>query len=182
MRLFVLNAKTDGGNFRQLIQVNVARIIQAAQLTRLSKPGEMISSNMINKKRVEVKSEQANLPVSYSDAVGKCLERFKSAGTILRSSDVSDKTTDICAEPAKKRMKHKRRKLAFKGSDRSQWVVNPGDQVKFLFSNGSLALSFPAKAIEGGEIGDHIRLINLKTKKRIQGKITDRGQVEYAKN
>jgi flagella basal body P-ring formation protein FlgA len=43
-------------------------------------------------------------------------------------------------------------------------------------------MTFPAKAIEGGQVGDSIRLINLRTKKRIKGTITDKGQVEYAQN
>ncbi|EKD84306.1 MAG: hypothetical protein ACD_39C00121G0001, partial [uncultured bacterium] len=75
MRLFVLTAQTTGGPFRQLIQVRVGRVVEAAVLVRLAKPGEMVSSEMIMKKKIEVKSDQSNVPVTYAEAVGKCLGR-----------------------------------------------------------------------------------------------------------
>lgn len=181
MRLLTLTAQTDGGSFRQLIQVSVVRIIEAAQLTRLARPGELVDNGMISKKRVELKSEQANLPLSYDEAVGKCIGRFKSAGTILRSSDLSNGENNICAT--------KNRKSTTGGDqapanlrDRKSWVIKPGDQVEYHFANGSLELTFPARAIEGGQPGDQINLINLRNQKKVQGIITDKGQVKYAKN
>lgn len=89
MKLFVLTADTDGGPFRQLIQIKVNRIVEAAQLARLAKPGETISENLIRPHKVTLKSDQATVPLSYAEAIGKSLRRFKSAGTILRSSDLS---------------------------------------------------------------------------------------------
>ncbi len=182
MRLFSLTAKTDGGNFRQLIQVNVAKVIEAAQLTRLARPGELITNDMVRKKAVEVKTEQANLPIKFKEVIGKCLGRFKSSGTILRSSDISEGERNICLQRNSKTRKKPHKKAKPRVNQRSLWVVNPGDQVQYVFSSGSLAMTFPAKAIEGGEVGDSIRLINLRTKKRIKGTITDKGQVEYAQN
>ncbi len=181
MRLFSLTADTDGGSFRQLIQVSVVRIIEAAEMNRLAKPGEKITSSMIGKKRVELKSEQANLPMTYEEALGKCLGRYKSAGTILRSSDISSGENNICANKAEKQTS-KSFNSVLQRNDRSQWVVKPGDNVDFHFANGTLELSFPARAMEGGEIGDQINLINLRNQKKVQGVITDKGRVEYAKN
>lgn len=181
MRLFSLTAETDGGNFRQLIQVSVVKIIEAAEINRLARPGELITKDMIGKKRVELKSEQANLPMTYEEALGKCLGRFKSPGTILRSSDISN-DDDFCATKFKKPVRKSYNPTSFRGNDRSNWVVKPGDNVDFHFANGTLALSFPARALEGGEVGEEINLINLKNQKRIQGVIIDKGRVEYAKN
>ncbi|GAB4276133.1 MAG: hypothetical protein Kow0029_17840 [Candidatus Rifleibacteriota bacterium] len=182
MRLFSLNAETDGGKFRQLIQVRVTKIVEAAQLTRLARPGELISPDMIEKKRVEVKSDQANLPMTYEEAVGKCLGRFKSPGTILRSSDLSTGENNICKAAFKKSTSKKYATRKTRSNDRSNWVVKPGEQVEYRFANGSLELSFPARAVDGGQIGDQISLINLKNHKRIEGIITEKGRVEYEKN
>ncbi len=182
MRLFSLTAETDGGSFRQLIQVSVVRIIEAAEMNRLAKPGERITSNMIGKKRVELKSEQANLPMTYEEALGKCLGRYKSAGTILRSSDISNGEENICENKSEKKNRKSLNNAVLQRNDRSQWVVKPGDNVDYHFANGSLELSFPARAMEGGEIGDQINLINLRNQKKVQGVITDKGRVEYAKN
>lgn len=182
MRLLSLTAETDGGSFRQLIQISVARIIEAASLTRLAKPGELISADMIGKKRVELKSEQTNMPMTYEEAIGKCLTRYKSAGTILRSSDLSTDNNSICIDKFKSNRKKSFNVPVLRSNDRSNWVIKPGDSVDFRFANGTLELSFPARAIEGGEIGDQINLINLKNQKKVQGIITDKGHVEYAKN
>jgi len=178
MRLFSLTAETDGGKFRQLVQVSVVKIIEAAELTRLAKPGELISSEMIGKKRVELKSEQANLPMRYEDVVGKYLARYKSAGTILRSTDLAKDAENVC----KTKNGNLPRKTSNFSNNRENWVVKPGEEVEFHFANGTLNLNFPARAMEGGQVGDQINLINLKNQKKVQGVITEKGRVEYAKN
>lgn len=181
MRLFFLTARTDGGNFRQLIQVPVAKVIEAAQLTRLAKPGELISQEMVSKKVIEITSEQANMPLTYADVVGKCLGRFKSPGTILRSSDISSGENNMCSAQYKKAKQSSNTTPARRSNDRSNWVIKPGEKVEYRFANGTLELTFPARAVEGGEIGDSISLINLKNQKRVEGIIADKGLVEYAK-
>lgn len=182
MRLFSLTAETDGGSFRQLIQVSVVKRIEAAALNRLAKPGETISKSMIGKKIVELKSEQANLPVTYEEALGKCLGRYKSPGTVLRSSDLSSGENNICNHKTEGNKRQRPRRKSFQRNNRENWAVKPGDNVDFRFENGTLELSFPARAMEGGEIGDRINLINLRNQKKVQGVITDKGRVEYAKN
>lgn len=186
MRLFYLTARTDGGNFRQLIQVSVVKMIEAAQLTRLSRPGEVISKEMIGKKIVKVKSEQANMPLTYEEAMGKCLGRFKSPGTILRSSDLSKGANNVCIEKFKRNNNIKvgsnvAPRNTRSANKRANWVIKPGEKVNYHFSNGTLELTFPARAVSGGEVGDSITLINLKNQRKIEGIVTDKGQVEYAK-
>ncbi len=177
MKLLVLTAETDGGPFRQLLQIRVTRTVEAAQLTRLAKPGETLGKDMIKPKKVVLKSDQATAPVSYKEALGKGLGRFKSAGTLLRPTDLSESTSldpmqgisTIASTQAKP-------------SDRASLMVKPGENVDFHVSSGNLSLKIPAKAVVGGNPGDEITLINLQNKRRIKGVITEKGTVEYAKN
>jgi len=183
MRLFVLTAQTDGGPFRQLIQVRVSQIVEAAELTRLARPGETISSNMIRKKKVEDKSDQSNIPVTYAEAVGKCLGRFKSPGTVLRSSDLSTGPSNICRNNDKSSIKPSvRNESIVTTSGRDAWVIKPGESVDFHFNSGTLSLKIPARAVQGGNEGDEITLINLQNQRRIRGVIKEKGRVEYAQN
>lgn len=167
MRLFVLTAQTEGGPFRNLIQVRVSRVVEAAELIRLAKPGETISNSMIRKKKIEVKSDHSNIPVTYAQAVGKCLGRFKSPGTILRSSDLSN---SMCNSSI------------VRAGTRDAWLIKPGENVDFHFNSGTLSLKIPAKAVQGGSQGDEITLINLQNQRRIRGIIKEKGRAEYAQN
>lgn len=173
MRLFVLTAQTEGGPFRNLIQVRVSRIVEAAELTRLARPGETVSSSMIRKKKVEVKSDQSNIPVTYTEAVGKCLGRFKSPGTVLRSSDLSN---SMCSSGSGSN------EGVIRVSARDAWLIKPGENVDFHFNSGTLSMKIPARAVQGGGQGDEITLINLQNQRRIRGVIKEKGRVEYAQN
>lgn len=181
MRLFVLTAQTAGGPFRQLIQVRVSRVIEAAQLTRLSRPGETIDNSMIRRKEVEVKSDQSNIPLTYREATGKCLGRFKSAGTILRSSDLSDGSRNLCKSNGRSNKDNDSKRFTRPG-DRDSWLIKPGESVDFHVNSGALSLKIPARAVQGGGEGDEIMLINLQNQRRIRGIIKDKGRVEYAQN
>ncbi len=183
MRLFHLIAQTEGGEHRQLLQVSVAKIAEVAQLTRLAKPGEILTEDMLTKKIVKVKSDKIHPPIEFEEALGKCLGRFKSQGTIIRSSDLSSGENSICKNtPAKvntTRVRNIARRVAPTRQERENWVVKPGDKVNYHFKNGTISLSFPAKAIQGGDTGDSITLINLNNSKRVKGMITAQGDVVY---
>ncbi|MBU1106331.1 MAG: flagella basal body P-ring formation protein FlgA [Candidatus Riflebacteria bacterium] len=180
MRLFVLTAQTTGGPFRQLVQVKVSKVVEAAELVRLAKPGEIVSSQMIQKKKIEIKSDQSNVPVTYEEAVGKCLGRYKSPGTVLRSSDLSIGEKNICTGSSSKNSTVP--EIFKQTSNRNNWLVKPGESVDFHFNSGALSLKIPAKAVQGGGEGDEITLINLQNQHRIRGVIKDKGRVEYAQN
>ncbi len=177
MKLFVLTAQTDGGPFRQLIQVKVSRMIEAAQVVRLAKPGEEINQNMIRPHKMEVKSDLSNAPLTYAEALGKNLGRFKSAGTVLRSSDVSEKNL-MTGKSEPEARKAPISIATAKSHD--NWIIKPGENVNFHFNSGTLSMMIPAKAVQGGQAGDEITLINLQNKRRIRGIITEKGKVEYA--
>ncbi len=177
MKLFALTAETDGGPFRQLIQVKVSRSVEAAQFTRLARPGEVISGDLIKPQKITIKSDQANLPLSYSEALGKSLGRFKSAGTVLRNSDIATKPVEPQTE-----MVHKVASTQARAVERAALLVKPGANVDFQVKTGTLSLKIPAKAVSGGNPGDEITLINLQNKRRIKGVVTEKGTVEYAQN
>lgn len=183
MRLFSLNAQTQGGPYRMLIQVSVARKIKAAKLRRLAKPGEQINEAMIEAEMVEVKSDHAHLPVSFEDAIGQCLGRFKSAGTLLRSSDLSDTVDGLCneADSGVARRTFTRTSHKNRVSDRQNWLIKPGDQVEFHFAAGNIELTVPARATQGGESGEVINLINLQNQRQIRGTIVSKGKVKHAR-
>lgn len=178
MRLFVLNADTDNGAFRHLFQVKISRVIKAAQLVRLAKPGETISRNMIKPKEIEIKSDLSNTPMTWEEALGKSLARFKSAGTVLRESDLKtgENKAPAQADIASARDNNSSRTR----DDKAGWIIKPGENVDFHFNSGTLSMKIPAKAVQGGCAGDEITLINLQNKRRIRGIITEKGKVEYA--
>ena len=190
MRLFALEAETEGGPFRQLIQVNVSKTIEAAELCQLVKPGEVITEDMVRPISVTIKNEKNNTAVSYKDVIGKTLDRFKSAGTVIRNSDLSksssiktasakkttSKVTGIRTPQALNMMSVTMKTEALNES----FLIKPGENVEFRVNSGALSLSIPAKAVQGGNSGDEIELINLKNKRRISGVITEKGVVEYA--
>ena len=189
MRLFALEAETEGGSFKQLIQVNVSKTIDAAELCQLVKPGEVITEDMVRAVPVVIKNEKNNTAVAYKDVIGKTLDRFKSAGTIIRNSDLS-KADKKCAKTRKSTTKIEgiRTPQALtmmattskKDIMAENWLIKPGEKVEYKVISGALSLTIPAKAVQGGNSGDEIELINLKNKRRISGVITEKGVVEYA--
>lgn len=189
MKLFSLEAETESGPFKQLIQVNVSKTIEAAELCQLVKPGEEITEDMVKPVSMLIKNEKNNTAVSYKDVIGKKLDRFKSAGTIIRNSDLAKTDTVRTASAKKSRTAEGVRTpqalnmmSATMKNDAivDAWLIKPGDSVEFRVNSGALSLSIPAKAVSGGNSGDEIELINLKNKRRISGIITEKGIVEYA--
>ena len=186
MRVFALEAQTEAGPFRQLIQVNVSKTVEAAKLATLIKPGEVITEEMLIPVTITVKNDK-NTPVAYKDLIGKTLDRFKSAGTIVRPSDLSNGLRAVKKQIAKAESNdstaHTTTAMASASSksiEEENWLIKPGENVEFRVNSGSLSLSIPAKAVQGGNNGDEIQLINLKNKRRISGIITEKGVVEYA--
>lgn len=175
MRLFTLNVETDAGPFKTLLQVNVKKLVKAAELRQLAKPGQIITKEIVKEKEIEIKNDRAQVPLRYEEVLGKSLLRFKSAGTIIRQADITDsidkRPAVMAVNPPKSPAKN-----------RSTWLINPGEHVEAKFSKNNFELSFPAKAVQGGGVGDTICLINLHNQKRIQGVITDAGKVQIAQN
>ena len=188
LRVFALNAETEGGPFQQLVQVRISKTIEAAQLCQLVKPGEVITESMVKPVSVLIKNERSNQPVAYRDIIGKTLDRFKSAGTVIRSSELADagKYSKVVSEPQTISNAQPSKSLNMMAAaskndvEMEDWLIKPGESVEFRVNSGSLSLTIPAKAVQGGNTGDEIELINIKNKRRISGIVTEKGVVEYA--
>lgn len=183
MKLFTIKAETENGTFRQMVQVGVSRIVNAAKVVRLAKAGETISEDMVVKEPIELKNDKTNVPLLYEEAVGKSLGKFKSAGTIVRLSD-------LCSNTAVKKVKSTKNGNLISKSSKivlpenckagADNVVNVGESVEFHVNSGNLSVSIPAKAMQSGAVGDEITLVNLQNKKKIRGIVMKKGVVEYA--
>lgn len=183
MKLFTVKAETENGSFRQIVQVNISKTINAAKLVRLAKAGEIISEDMVIKEPIELKSDKTNVPLLYEEVLGKTLDRFKSPGTIIRNSDLD------LGRTAKKPKAVKQNHTIIAASktvapeiskSEAENIVNMGESVEFHVNSGSLSVSIPAKAMQSGAVGDEITLINLQNKKKIRGVVMKKGVVEYA--
>ncbi|MBF0545353.1 MAG: flagella basal body P-ring formation protein FlgA [Candidatus Riflebacteria bacterium] len=185
--LFSLTAETLGGTFNRIMQVEAVREIEAAKVKRLIKKGQLVRSMDVDKKIVKIKTQSSQMPISYAKVIGQKLGLYKSPGSFIRESDLDQNATsdqvEAVEESEKKITKgHPEKKMASvpqvrKDKDNS-WMIKPGQEVSFNVTNGNLSLTVPAKALEGGEMGDSIKLVNLKNNRQIQGKIVGKGLVE----
>lgn len=178
MRLFQLHAETTGGKYRQLVQAKVTMLVTAAQLVSLAQPGEKVTKQLIQPKIIRLRNMRSRIPLKYENAIGKSLSRYKSAGTILRESDICDVKGVEFPEIKKTKTDSYRAKASKKSISRKDWLVKPGEHVDFKVTKGRISLSLPAKAIQGGVIGDRISLINLKNHSKVTGTIVAEGKVE----
>lgn len=171
MLLFSLSVTTAGGSVRQILQVDVSRNIEAAKIVRILKRGAILTSADLAVEKIRIKSDHAQVPVSFKEAVGKELRCYKSAGTVLRPADIIAGCSNAKADN-----NHIGRSMKAQSDN---WVVNPGDKVNFTFESGGLSLSVAAKAVQGGEIGDRIKLVNLQNNRSVAGVIISEERVEH---
>ena len=202
MVLFNLEAHCDGGKIRQIVQVEVWKTVEAAKIMRLARPGEVLTAGDLERVTMKIRNTTADQYPPLEEIVGKTLASYKSAGTMIRRSDTRDGTCNLVGAnmPAPLRG-HSQGAIssrpgvvsrfeiqpvavmaAGKSSQRESWVVAPGEQVEFAVSVNGLNLTVPAKAVEGGGVGDAIRLINLQNQRPIKGRIMAKGKVAYAEN
>ncbi len=210
MVLFSLEADCEGGRVKQILQAEVWKTVEVAKLRRLAKRGEMLRETDLERASVRVKSQSADNVIPFEEAVGRPLATFKSAGTVIRASDilscdVSDGDsliTRAISEPATNnkmpdyalpaintvrrtegaRLARPGVKPVMQQTGREAWVVKPGDQVQFGVQVNGLSLTVPARAVEGGAVGDSIRLVNMQNQRSISGKIVAPGKVEHAED
>jgi len=177
MILFSLEAECVGGTVRQVFQTQVSYFIKAAKLTRLLRPGQIICNEDIVEDKIKIKQSQGQNYVLFSEALGKKLLSFKSPGTLIRSND-------LLPEMDLKKVKGVQAgtRSTSSGKKDADWAIKPGEKVEFFVKSGGLSLMVPAKAVQGGKIGDTIKLINLQNNRFITGIITSERRVEYGQN
>lgn len=173
MLLFSLEANSSGGTVRKVIQVDVARVIEAAKVSKLIKRGQIIGSEDVRPHKVRLRTDHERLPVALTNVLGRAAATIKSPGSVIREQDLTSAPSVEMAASADGSATISHR------SSESKWLVAPGDKVDFSVHSSGLRLVVPARAVQGGNVGEEIKLINLQNQRSISGVITDSGKVEF---
>lgn len=111
-------------------------------------------------------------------------------GSVLRKVDIRLKSIDIATLPygyiedikSGEGMKLKRRVLTgavlTPSMLKKPQIISRGQQVTILAQSGSMSVRMNGKALANGAIGDRIKVINLKSRKKLEGIITMTGEVK----
>ncbi|MBL4711671.1 MAG: flagellar basal body P-ring formation protein FlgA [Gammaproteobacteria bacterium] len=111
-------------------------------------------------------------------------------GSVLKISDIQLKSFDIATLPygfiedikSGTGMKLKRRVLTgavlTPAMLKKPQIISRGQQVTILAQTGLMAVRMNGKALANGAIGDRIKVINLKSRKKLEGIITMAGEVK----
>jgi len=120
----------------------------------------LVASHQLQKGRVLTtadlklaKNNLANLSYGYyenlDNAIGMKLKRHVSAGTVL--------TPAMLKKPR---------------------IITRGQKVTIMAQSGSMLVRMKGKALDNGAIGDRIKVINIRSKKKLEGIITVAGEVK----
>ena len=121
--------------------------IEVAVLTRGVEANEVLKSSDVVTER-RPKAEVGNDPASRDKAVGKQTRRALRASQALRSADLGNPD-----------------------------LVQRDQAVTLVYDNAGLYLTIRAKALESGTAGDTVSVVNLQSKRTVQGVVTGPGQV-----
>lgn len=200
MLLFALEAECTGGKVRKVIQVDVTRVIVAAQVDKLLKPGHIIGDDDVREHKIHLRTDHDRLPMALSEVIGRRVATVKSPGSLIRSQDLmpptanSDCVTDSAVSsvvPSAVRSgvhalhqanrgilaNHKTNGMGIQAA--ATYLINTGDKVDFEVNSNGLRLVVPARAVQAGNLGEEIKLINLQNQRPITGVITDHGKVTF---
>jgi flagella basal body P-ring formation protein FlgA len=120
----------------------------------------LVASHQLQKGRVLTaadlklaKNDLANLSYGYyenlNNGIGLKLKRHVSAGTVL--------TPAMLKKPR---------------------IISRGQKVTIMAQSGSMLVRMKGKALDNGAIGDRIKVINIKSRKKLEGIITLAGEVK----
>ena len=172
MVLLNLVAECATGMHKQIIQVEVSRVVQAAKVKRLLKRGEIIGEEYVTRETVRVRGFAHQNYAEFNDIIGKQLISIKSPGSYLKNQDINSEISITALRPSPT--------MKGKSCSRDAWTIKPGERVQFHVQSGGLSLTVPAKALEGGCVGDSILLVNLQNNRNIFGTISGEGRVDHA--
>ena len=131
------------------VPIRVSMYKNIAVSAKLLNRGQLLQKSDIKLKNVDL----ATLPQGYiddlSDLIGQKLKRRLSPGTAFTPNSVE--------KPER---------------------VKRGQRVTILARSGSMEVRMTGKALAGGAIGDRIRVVNIKSKKKREGIITQSGEVK----
>lgn len=147
-RTFSARLALSGHNQALRVNGRIDIMVQAPFITGTLSKGEVLKLSDIEMRPASEQVIRAQGAVQIEDLVGKSLTRSMRGGSPIRISDV--------AEPD---------------------VVNRNDLVTLYFQKGALTLTVKAKALQSAAINQPITVLNLMSKKPIQGIVSGAGTV-----
>jgi len=111
-------------------------------------------------------------------------------GTILKESDVNFKRIDLASlhhgffEAIKEGVGKKLKRRLATGSVltpamlKHPQLISRGQQITIVAMSGRMVVRMEGKALANGAVGDRIKVVNVKSKKKLEGVITSSGEVK----
>jgi flagella basal body P-ring formation protein FlgA len=128
----------------------VTETVEAATLTRALRAGEVVREGDLAVER-RPKGEAAGDAMTAEQATGLAAKRALRAGQLLRSADLTQ----------------------------PQAVVR-NETVTIVYQVPGILLTVRGKALESGAVGDMVSVLNVQSKRTIQGKVSGPGRVDMA--
>ncbi len=119
-------------------------VAEVPVLKRRFKKSEVIEESDIEWLRMRADRIGRNVVTDAGDLVGKAPRRHLGAGKLIRAGDVRDPV-----------------------------LIEKGDLITMIYRTPSMTLSARARALEDGNLGKAIRVINLQSKKTVEAKTVD---------
>lgn len=148
-RFFAIVVPPGGDTARQLrISGTVIETVDAAILTRGINPGEMIKHADVVIERRPKRESGHDVVAEASTTIGLAAKRSLRAGQVLRNADL--------VKPD---------------------MVGRNETITLIYQVPGIVLSARGKAMEAGREGDTVNVLNVQTKRTIQGTVTGPGRV-----
>ncbi len=144
-----LNISVDGKKVKSLRVAGLVDLYEEVfYSTKVIPKGEIVKEDDIQLKRAKITDDPKNYSNNTLDIVGKKALRDIYPEEPLKLSDLDNPV-----------------------------VIEKGDTVKLVFTRPGMLISAKGEAKDSGRIGDKIRVMNLSSKKVIQGRIKDKETV-----
>jgi len=139
---------TGPSSWRLFVPVRIRRHAQVLVLTRSIAAGDTIRADMLTQETRET-SRMIGAPLSEpASAIGQIARRALAAGSVLASAHL-----------------------------RAPDAIRRGDQVTLVSRQGGIEVRMAGRALSAGSIGERISAENLSSRRRVQGVVTDAGEV-----
>jgi len=197
VKKYIRNNVTSQHN--QKIEVKTGKLDSRLKLNKCNRNLQAFSpkgSSMVGKTTVGVKCPgtkpwSLHVPVTisiYKNVIVSAQQLRKD--TILTAADIKQQKHDLADlsygyfEDSKDviGMKLKRQVLAGAALTpamlNKRQIVSRGQNVTIFAQSGSMAVRMTGKALDNGAVGDRIKVMNIKSRKKLEGIITSTGEIE----
>jgi flagella basal body P-ring formation protein FlgA len=148
----VLNLPVSDAEFKQLrITGAIEQVLLLPVLNRLVAPGEIIEAEDLSWENISAKRINGRSIRNEASVVGFAARRPLQPGKMLMSTDLD-----------------------------KPMAVEKGSKLTVVLSSGLMTLTASARALEGGGIGETIRVMNLKSKQTVEAVITSAGMAKIS--